>query len=323
MLLTLQSAQQLESKPQEVPPDPGAFKIDVAVDQVFLSVNARSRDGGFVTGLEREDFQILEDGVPQEILNFAQEAVPVKVVLVIDVSGSTAYTQASIRRAALHFAKSLESEDEVAIITFNYEPKLILNWTNDLERIELALQSIYAKGQTVLNDALYVTFDDLLKDVSGKKAVILLTDGVDTGSMMTFAEAVELAVRSEAMVYVASKLDEYWQGAIAQRHKYTMAGQFIPKELTDEYIIDVRRSLQRLTDLTGGRVINAQAFSSLTEVYAQVAEELKNQYYLSYVPSNRSRDGKWREVEIRPRRLGMVLSTRRGYYAPLDIATSP
>ncbi|MBI4446043.1 MAG: VWA domain-containing protein [Acidobacteria bacterium] len=292
------------------------FKIEVAVDQVFLSVNARSSDGGFVRGLKGEDFQVFEDGVHQEIVNFYSEAVPVHVVLLIDISASTLESQGEIRRAALQFAKSLSSEDKVAIITFNHDPRLILNWTNDIQKIENALLSIYAKGNTVLHDALYVTFEDLLSKVEGKKAVILLTDGVDTGSSIGAEEAMDRAIRSEAVVYVVSKLDEYWASAIAYRLELQARAQIVPKELSDPFIIQVRRTLQRLANQTGGKVLDTKNSGSLAELYRQVAEEIKNQYYISYTPHNIVRDGGWRAIELRVTQPGVVVSTRPGYFAP-------
>ena len=298
-------------------PEEGDFKIGVSVNQVFLSVTARSLgEGGFFKGLAKEHFQVFEDGVQQQILNFTQEAVPVRVVLLIDASGSTRYSQASIRLAAEKFAESLSPEDRVAIITFNDAPRLILDWSNNLEHVRHALETIYAKGPTVMNDALYVTFDDLLKDVPGKKAVLMLTDGVDTTSQVSMSDAIDVAVRSEALVYVASKLDEYWESAIGQRQQFRAHGRLVPNSLTDTYILDAKKGLQRLANVTGGRVLKAQAFSSLTEVYQAVADELKNQYYLSYEPSNIQQDGRWRRVEIRALQLGVSVTTRQGYFAP-------
>ncbi len=294
------------------------FKIDVAVEQVFLSVNARSVGGGFVRGLSKEDFGVFEDGVKQEIVNFYSEAVPVHVVLLIDVSGSTRRNQGAIRRAALRFAESLEPEDKVAIIIFNDQPRLILNWTNELKKIQYALGSVYAKGRTVLNDALYVTFDDLLNGVDGRKAVILLTDGVDTESMVSSEEVMDLAVRSEAMVYIVSKIDEYWAMAIAERMRLQAHAQLIPRELTDDFIIEIKRKLRILAQQTGGKVLDAKAFTSLTDVYALVAEELKNQYYVSYTPSNVLKDGRWRQVEIRVIEPSVIVSTRPGYHAQFE-----
>ena len=294
------------------------FRIGIAVDQVFLSVNARSLAGGFVRDLRQDHFQVYEDGVKQRIVNFSSEAVPVQVVLLVDISGSTRDSLPVIRRAALSFAKSLGKEDRIAVITFNDAPRLILNWTNDLTKIENALLSVWAKGHTVLNDAVYVTCDDLLKEVAGKKAIILLTDGVDTGSMVSYQEVVDLGIRSEAIVYVVSKLDEYWGMAIAARMEFAARSQIVPRQLTDDFILEVRRFLQKLADQTGGRVLNSQAFSSLIDVYAQVAEELKNQYYVSYVPSNRLRDGIWRNISVRVINPGTVVGTRPGYYAPTE-----
>ncbi len=303
-----------DPRPPEPQDDPG-FKLSVAVNQVFLSVTARSYEGGFYKGLTQKDFQVFEDGVEQEILNFAQEAVPVSVVLLIDASGSTRDIQSSIRRAALSFAKSLGEEDQLSIIQFNHEPRLILEWTNDLERVQLALERIYAKARTFMYDALFVTFDDLLADVSGKKAVILLTDGVDTGSEITDSEVLDLAVRSEALVYVASKLKEYWAGAIQTRSQFFRMGRPVPPVFSDDYILQSKRALDRLADTTGGRVLEAEAFSNLTQVYQAVADELKNQYYLSYIPTNASPDGRWREIEVRAKRTGVSVKTRAGYFA--------
>ncbi len=291
------------------------FKIGVAVDQVFLSVNARSFEGGFVKGLNEEDLQVYEEGVKQQILNFYSEAVPVRVVLLIDVSGSTRESQGEIRRAALRFASSLEEEDRVAIVTFSDKPRLILSWTNDLKRIEHALERIYAKGRTVLHDALYVTFDDLLKEVEGKSAVILLTDGMDTQSTVGHDDVFELALRSDTMVYVVSKLEEYWAQAIAVRMELQARSQIIPRSYEDEFIIHAKRTLHRLAHQTGGKVLEARDFASLTDVYAQVAEEIKNQYYISYLPVNVIKDGRWRSIEVRSTRLGVIVSTRPGYYA--------
>ena len=243
LLLGLFSGQPPESS--QTQQDEG-FRIGVAVNQVFLSVNARSVAGGFVSGLIQEDLQVYENGVKQEILNFYSEGVPVNVVLLIDISGSTREAQGEIQRAALGFASSLSDEDRVAIITFNDAPRLILNWTNDIEKVELALGSIYAKGSTVFNDALYVTFDDLLAKVEGKKAVIALTDGIDTNSMVEPEETMNLAVRSEAMVYVVSKLEEYWAGAIAARIAFQSRGQLVPRVLKDPFILSAKRFLERL-----------------------------------------------------------------------------
>ncbi len=271
--------------------------------------------------MTKDDFQILEDGVKQDIANFYAEAsLPVHVVLLLDISGSTRSVQAEIRRAALEFVKNLSPDDKVAVIVFNYQPRLILNWTNDLTKIQNSLESVYPRGNTVLHDALYVTFDDLLKTVEGRKAVILLTDGADTGSMVGRDEVVRLALESEAVVYTVSKLDEYWAGAIAARLEYQSRAQLVPEELTDEYIIANKRFLQRISEQTGGKVLDTRAYASLTDIYKAVADELKNQYYISYIPKNILRDGSWRNLEVRALKPGVLAATKPGYYAPREAA---
>lgn len=327
MLLSVFAAQEPAEKPadagqnaqqsrQSEQSDDQGFRIGVNVNQVFLSVNARSVSGGFVKNLTKEDFLVFEDGRLQKIVNFYSQQVPVKVVLLIDASGSTRFNQVDIRNAAMEFVKSLGPEDQVAVITFNDQVKLILDFTNKMSDIRLALESIYAKGSTVLNDAVYVTFDDLLKNVEGKTAVILLTDGIDTGSMVSFESAMNLALRSDTVVYVASKVDEYRQGAIEARRQYSAHGQLIPKQLQDDFIVSRKALLQRLADLTGGRLLDTFAFYSLTNVYQQVAEELRNQYYISYTPTNSARDGSWRSIDLKTTRGGLVATTRKGYFAP-------
>lgn len=325
LLFSFQTAHQPRTAEQEgeSQEDESGFRIDVAVNQVFLSVNARSVGGGFVEGLRKEDFRVFEDGRLQKIVNFYSQEVPVKVVLVIDASGSTRHNQTDIRRAALEFVETLDPEDEVAVITFNHQPRLVQEWTSDIEEVENALLSTYPRGYTVLNDALYVTFDDLLGGVDGKTAVVLLTDGIDTGSMVGFDEAVDLALHSESMVYVISKLEEYWAGAIGARQQLRAQSRIIPKQLTDEYILQMKRSLQRLAQLTGGKVLEASGFVDLTQAYQQVAEELKNQYYLSYTPTNQAKDGKWRSLDVQIMKGGVVASARRGYYADGPNLSSP
>jgi len=263
-----------------------------------------------------------EDGRLQKIVNFYSEKVPVKVVLLIDASGSTRYSQADIRNAALEFVKRLNPDDQVAVVTFNAQAKLILDFTNKFDDVKLALDSIYARGNTVLNDALYVTFDDLLANKEGKTAVILLTDGIDTGSMTSFDEAVNLALRSDTMVYIVSKVDEYRATAIQLRQEMQSRLQPIPKELQDDYIRERKVELRRLANLSGGRLLDTSDFYSLTDIYQQVADELRNQYYLSYVPTNQDRDGGWRSVDVKVSRGGVVVSTRKGYFAPGSLPTA-
>jgi len=295
------------TQPPENPGDQG-FRIGVEVNQVYLSVSARSLEtGGFVKDLRKEDFRVLEDGIPQEITNFASEAVPVHVAILIDVSGSVQGEIPEFRRAVLNFVRALSSEDKVAIISFSDYPKLILNWSSDIQKIELAVNSVYSKGRTVFYDALYVTFDDLFKGVEGRKAAIVLSDGIDTASTTTFEQTMRRAIQSEAMVYFVSKLDQYAAMAPSNRLRFDPT-------LTDSFIDRVRREMNQMASQTGGAVLNYITMS-LMDIYSRVAEELRNQYYVGYLPTNLAKDGSWRRIEIEVRRPGVNATTRAGYYA--------
>lgn len=293
------------------------FRIGVTVNQVSLAVSARHAGGGFVDNLTKEDIAVFEDEQPQEITNFTSEYLPVHVAFLVDTSGSIESELPSIRRATMKFVRSLTQDDRVAIIGFDANPRLVLNWTapSETQKIENALRRLYAKGQTVFYDALYVTFDDLFKGMEQKKAVIALTDGIDTGSSVTFSEALSLANKSDAMVYVVSKLDQYWANAIAIRIELEKRSELIPDVLKDSRILDARRQLERLASNTGGAVLSTREFA-LEDVYQRVADEIKNQYYVAYIPRNIMRDGRWREIEIRCNRADIRVKTREGYYAP-------
>ena len=305
-----QSQDSKEPTPDPGPPDQG-YRIGVEVNQVYLSVSARAIDtGGFVKGLTKEDFRVLEDGTPQEITNFASESVPAHVAILIDVSGSVQGELPEFRRAILNFTRALTADDKISVVTFSDYPKLILNWTSDLQKIELAANSVYSKGRTVFYDALYVTFADLLKEVPGRKAVIVMTDGIDTASTTNFQQSLRLALKSEAMVYFVSKLDQYAAGAMEAR----LLNPFEPS-LKDSLIERVRGEMHQMATQTGGAVLNYIAMS-LNDIYQRVAEELRNQYYIGYLPSNRTKDGSWRKVQIEVLKPGVQATTRAGYYAP-------
>lgn len=308
---------------QEPVPEDQGFRIGVRVDQIFLAVSARSHEGGFVDDLTAQDVRIYEDGVEQEIRNFAQETAPAHVALLIDASGSTRFTQNSIQRAAYNFASKLGEEDRVAVITFSSQVKLIQDWTNDLQELDYSLKSIWPKGLTLLHDAIYLTFDDLFKDVEGKKAIILLTDGVDSNSYYRQEEVLRLAQSSEATVYVVSLLDEYRQQAIGARAQALAQHRTVPLEFTDEYIRKSEAFLRKLSHDTGARMFPAAAATYLNEIYEEVAEEIKNLYFISYIPSNSAKDGTWRRIEIEsPTKPGVALRTRPGYYAdPPEVTT--
>lgn len=301
--------------PQPTPPasdaQPG-FKIGVEVNMVSLPVSARLASGGFAKGIPQEAFHVYEDGMEQEIVMFQQESVPVHVVLMIDCSGSVQTEWRPIKHAARRFAEALTKEDRISVIAFNTQTKLVVDWTEDGPALtEKALNRILPKGNTALFDALYVVFDDLFKGVTGKKAVILLTDGFDNTSQVTYEQALDLATRSEALIYAVSKTQ-----ALRNTLEFYQS-QYGNMNIDPMDFAAADSMLKHLTFQTGGRVLYPGTFGELGNVYLEVAQELANQYAVGYVPYNALKDGKYRNVRVTVDRAEVRISTRPGYYAPL------
>jgi VWFA-related protein len=278
---------------------------------VNLSVNAHLSTGGFAKGLKQEEFHVLEDGVEQDIILFVQEAVPVHVALLIDVSGSVQSQWGSIRSAARRFAEALSPNDTLSIIAFNIQPRLILDWTQNVSLADKALGKLLPKGNTALFDAIYVAFDDLFGKIDGKKAVILLTDGFDNSSQVKYEEALDLAVRSNALIYVVSET-----AALRQTMEYYNRKEHTQINIDPMEFAVADNMLKHLTYQTGGRVLYPQSFGELANVYSEVAQELANQYAVGYIPHNRVKDGGYRNVTVTVERPDVRISTRPGYYAP-------
>lgn len=311
-LLSSRSAyNQTEAPPKTEKSEKEGIIVRTEVNLVNLAVNARLIDGGFAKAIKKEEFHIYEDGVEQVITNFSQEAVPAHVALLIDISGSMRFEWGSIKNAARRFVSELRKEDQFAVIAFNHEARLVQDWTNSVEKVEKALSSIFPKGQTALYDAVYVAFDDLLKNVQGKKAVIILTDGFDNISKVTYTQALDLAVKSGALVYIVSQVESLRTAIEFEERQQGRKSGMRPE---DYYGADL--SLKKLAFETGGKVLQPNSLGELGDVYSKVAEELKNQYSIGYVPSNNIKDGSYRKIEIKVDRAEVVASTRPGYFAP-------
>ncbi|MBI1745214.1 MAG: VWA domain-containing protein [Acidobacteria bacterium] len=331
-------AQSKSAKHGETPPPPAAqkgpvtprsdsaqsqtddFVIRAEVNMVNVPVNVRAHDGGFLVGLKKGQFHVYEDEVEQEIKLFSQERVPAHVVLLTDISESVRYEWGSIKNAARRFVERLTAEDKVAVIVFNHETRLLQNWTNVSSKISGALDSVFPKGRTFLWDALFVTCDDLLKAATGKKAIVLLSDGFDNcvshidihpKRCVEYTEALDAAVKSGALVYVVSEVQ-----ALRHQMEYMAKQQGRQDDTPPEAYHHVDRLLRTLAYETGGKVLYPDSFGELGDVYAKVAEELKNQYSLGYVSTNAFKDGTYRKIRVAVEAPKASVSTRPGYYSP-------
>ncbi len=266
------------------------LNYQVQVNRVVLHATAQAPDHRFALDLKKEDFQLQEDGTPQQIIDFYLEQRPVVLCLLLDSSGSMQGKMDKVHLAADKFVDALRQEDRALVIDFDEKVFLLEDFTREGKLLKEAIDSTYAEGGTALYDALYAAFRKL-RDHEGRKAIVLLTDGEDTSSKFSYQRVLESAKTNEVIIYSiglgVSFLD--------------VSSHSILKELAEE---------------TGGRAFFPGKAEDLEGVYQQIAEELRSQYYLTYSPSNENWDGKWRKIKLNtPQRKELEVRTRRGYYA--------
>ncbi len=305
-------------KPEAPKGDQGAFQIKAEVNMVTVPVTVRKPGGGFIKGLPQSAFHVAEDGEEQEILFFAPEAVPTRIAIVLDISGSVRTEWGSIKFATRKFLDHLKPEDEFALVTFNTEVHLKMDWGRKFDRVDPVLTSVYCKDNTKLWDAIYVTATDVFKGIKEKKAMIIMSDGLDNDSYWSYNDALQAAIRSEAAIYVVSKTE-----AVRQLILFDMAQQRIYDNIPSDVFVQADMALRKLAYETGGRVLYPNSFGQLDNIYAEVDDELRNQYTIGYVSTNQVKDGSYRRIQVLVDAPGAVVSARPGYYAPNEMpATS-
>jgi Ca-activated chloride channel family protein len=271
---------------------------------VVLSASAVDDHGRPVTNLERHEFTVLEDGRPQPILHFsAGPAVTARVLILVDASGSMTgeLKVASARMAATQFLAALSPEDQAALAGFDNEYWGIVGWTRDRRKVEEGFKGLKPFGSTALHDALDHAARDLASHGEGRRAVVVITDGVDTASKET-ADAV--IARSRALdvpiyaVSVVAPIDDPRSEVFAGRDRSTIVGAG-------------RALLERYAAMSGGSAFVVSDFAGLKKAADLIALEFKHQYRLGYDPPEGP--ARFRRVEVRTTRKGVLVRTRSGY----------
>jgi Ca-activated chloride channel homolog len=291
------------------------FKIGVEVNMVTVPVTIRRQEGGFIKGLPKSAFHIYEDGEPQDIILFEQEGLPARIAIVLDISGSVRSEWGTIKYATKKFVENLKPDDQFSIVTFNTDIRLKMDWGRRTDRIDSVLSSIYCKDNTKLWDAIWVVSNDVFKNIKEKKAIIIMSDGLDNESAVSIKEALQAAVRSEAAIYVVSKTQAI--KTLMEFENRSGAYGSIPQNVFAEADL----ALHRLAYETGGRVLYPNNFGQLDNVYAQVDEELRNQYTVGYISTNTIKDGSYRRIDVKVDTQA-VISARPGYYAPNEMKSA-
>ena len=266
-----------------------------AVDMVNLLCTVR-RGNEYLQSLRLEDFVVLEDGVPQQIVYFAQEtdedAQPLNIVLLIDTSGSVKDMLMFQQQAAKDFLEATlrPEKDLAAVIQFDSEITLVQDFTYDVELLRSSIRSIRAGGATKLYDAVYIAVDDVLRHEVGRRVMVVLSDGDDTQSALKDSDAIQVAQAHDVMIF-----------GIGVR--------------SSRFRADFGKLRQFARD-TGGLFFNSRArLEDLDSAFAQINAAIKNQYSIGYVSSSPVRDGSFRRIEVRVTGRGLNVSHRNGYYA--------
>jgi len=287
---------------------PGQIRVQVNLVNLFATV--RDKHKAIVTGLKMDDFQVFEDGQPQEITNFSVESnLPITLGLLIDTSGSETFMLYAEKEAASRFlGRVMRKGDLAMVVSFDLDVDLLADFTDDRSRLDRAINraqinapgssAIIAQGPlptsgsggTNFYDAVYLAAHDKLADEAGRKAIVVLSDCEDTGSRLRLPDSIEAAQRTDSVVHILLVAADGGDQGVARK----------------------------LTEETGGRMIVVRNEKNLEQAFDQISEELRSQYTIGYVPTNKAHDGAYRKIKVEMKNKDYSVLTRRGYYAPTD-----
>ena len=273
------------------------FQFQVDVQAVNLNVVVTDKNGRYMPGLKAADFEVIEDGLRQELSFFSNEVTALTVLLLLDASTSIRQSLPGVKEAAGNFVRKLWDGDKAIIADFNDKVRFSTHFTADVDRLIATIESVYPSGSTVLYDSILISTDKL-QSVDGRKALLVFTDGDDSrsqgyGSEATADEAVEGGKASEVTIY-----------SVGFRGSRSSGGSGVNKGF-----------LRRLSKETGGDAFFPDDMTELNQNFSRIQEELHSQYRLAYVPAAKTRSA-WRKIEVRIKgRDDLVARTRTGYYA--------
>jgi Ca-activated chloride channel family protein len=268
----------------------------------LVSLNVTVMEGTkYVADLEETDFEVYEDGTRQTVSFFSRVQQPIALAILLDTSASMNERLGTAQEAAIGFARRLRKEDVIEVIDFDSQVRVLQSFTNDAAALEKAIRSTDVNGSTSLYNAIYISLKELKKIKAGssedirRQAIVVLSDGDDTSSLVPYEEVLDLAKRSETAIYAIGL-----RPVGAYRTEFKEA-EFVLKQLAQE---------------TGGRAYFVTTAGELPKIYEQISEELANQYSLAYSSRNPMRNGAWRRIVVRVAKPGLVARTRQGYYGP-------
>lgn len=279
-------------KPPEVE---GTLKVSVDLVNVVFAVS--EGNNRFVSNLNKEDFLVEEDGKPQTISYFAREVtLPLTLGLLIDTSPSVEPILEIEQSTAMEFLRAvLRKQDLALVMNFDRSVTLLQDFTSDLRRLEKAIRSVSIGGGTSVHDAIFLASDEKLKGETGRKAIILISDGGDTTSKLKMKEALEAAQRGDIIIFAIST---------------PVVGPMMMGGGDSS-------TLKKYSESTGGRAFFPSKAQDFKKCFDAIQEELRSQYVISYTSTNAAKDGSFRSIKINvPSQKGLKVRAKKGYYAP-------
>jgi Ca-activated chloride channel homolog len=303
-----------EKKPpaKQDPQDKDEPVIKLGADLVMLDVAViDTGTNNAVMTLSQNDFQVFEDKIPQEIKFFGKDQVPVSMVFTIDTSGSMRVKLDTVIKAAKNLVKDARPEDEMSVIEFKDQPELLQEFTTDKRDVEDTLDGLVARSQTAMLDAIYVAADYVRKEArkdgkNRRKALLVVTDGLDKENYYKFDEVVKQLQESDVQIYlIGFTQDLDGDSGLFKKSQKSKAETLLTKLATE----------------TGGRAFFPKELSEVHQIGQQISTDLRTQYSIGYYPTNANRDGTFRAVKVQINSTGnkrLVARTRSGYYATAD-----
>ena len=298
-------------KPQEPPPSlpkeagpqtPGAqhgSPIRVDVNLVLVPATVSDPQDRLVTGLEKENFLLYENGVPQVIKSFSTEDAPISIGIVFDLSGSMQSKFIRARKALSEFLRTCNPQDEFFVVGFNDRPAVLVDYTSDVDDVEARMVMLRPENRTALIDAMYLAVNKLRDAKNQRKALLVISDGGDNRSRYTQGELERVVRESEVQIYSIGIFDAYAP---------TEEEQNGPALLKD------------VSEATGGRLFKVLDLQDLSDIAERISEDLRNEYVLGYTPLDKRRNGAYRKLRVQlappPGLPPLYVHNREGYYAP-------
>jgi VWFA-related protein len=294
------SSRRQESQDGPRSQDPGDASIKIPTEMVQLDVKVTDQSGRPVSGLTKDDFVVYEDKISQSIESVSSEEAPLSMGLAIDGSGSMFPRLHTVSNAARILIRQMRPDDEAFLAQFNTLAELVQEFTSDQRKLEDALKRLYATGGTALLDAIIATADHTHeKGKRRRKALIVITDGLDKNSLMKEKEVIEAMKEDEVQLYLVGFVDP---GASTW-----MFGRSPGRR--------AKNLLVRLAEESGGRAFFPTDLSEMAAISAQIAKDLRAQYVISYYPNNDRRAGIFHSVRVMVNNRKLIARTRQGYYS--------